>query len=403
MRAVFVCQQNPWKLDGGALIRNYWMVRALAQRYPLDLVTADDDAQSVPADFATSCASVARFPRPRGYASRRNRVLGMLRPHGSFFTSGSVSVALRKEVRHLTASRDVFVMIDLQMRDALPAGVPFVYNAHNAEYELLRRRAAIESSMFARAFVRLDAERIKPLEREFLSAACMIAACSLDDRRDFLRLAPAADEKILVVPNGVDLERYAQVARLAGEVRTIAVTGSYDWRPNRVGLMWFTRDVLPALCSLRAAGDFAIRIVGRMDTELARSLDALPYVTAVPNPADMRCELTRATIVAAPILASSGTRLRILESWAAGRPVVTTTPGALGLVCRNGHDIAIADGAQAFARALSRLLDDESARAAMRVAALQSVAAYAWPRIVERFLRESEPFIAPCASRARSG
>ncbi len=392
LRVAFICQQNPWKLNGGALIRNYWLVRALAERFRVDLITADDDCESVPPDFAAACASIARFPRPSGEASKRSRIAGMLRPRGSYFTSGSVTPALLHAVRKLTAAGGYAAMTDLQMRDALPAGLPFVYNAHNAEYELLRRRAGIEESLPARAFVAVEARRIEPLERRFLRDATFVAACSAADRDDLVRLLPAAAAKIAIVPNGVDVARFASIAAEPGDPGVILLTGSFDWRPNRVGLDWFLHRVLPALRHERAVGSFSVRVAGRMDAALAASLDALPNVRAVPNPPDMRAELAKATLVAAAILASSGTRLRILEAWAAGRPVVTTTAGAFGLDYRDGEELLVADEAAAFARAIADVLDDRGLAGRLRTAALARVRQYAWDRIAERFLGDGEPF-----------
>jgi glycosyltransferase involved in cell wall biosynthesis len=67
-------------------------------------------------------------------------------------------------------------------------------------------------------------------------------------------------------------------------------------------------------------------------------------------------ELARAKVAVVPVLAGSGTRLKILEAWAAGVPVVSTTLGAEGLGARDGESLLLADGGPAFAEAVSRLL-----------------------------------------------
>ncbi len=67
-------------------------------------------------------------------------------------------------------------------------------------------------------------------------------------------------------------------------------------------------------------------------------------------------ELARAKVAVVPVLAGSGTRLKILEAWAAGVPVVSTTLGAEGLGARDGENLLLADGGPAFAEAVSRLL-----------------------------------------------
>jgi glycosyltransferase involved in cell wall biosynthesis len=61
-------------------------------------------------------------------------------------------------------------------------------------------------------------------------------------------------------------------------------------------------------------------------------------------------------VAVVPLLTGSGTRLKILEAWAAGLPVVSTTVGAEGLPVRDGETALVADGGPAFAAAVTRLL-----------------------------------------------
>jgi glycosyltransferase involved in cell wall biosynthesis len=381
---VFVCQQNPWRLNGGALIRNYWMVRALAREHRVDLVTADDATETVPPDFAADCASISRFGRSAGTLRRVRRVLGALRPWSSYYTSGAVSAAMRRAVKLLAARPDTCVMIDLGVRDALlGTRAPFIFNAHNTEYELQLRRATYISQP-ARTLLRFEASRTKRLEADFVRRALLTAACSAEDRDELRRLAPSARERIAIVPNGVDVARYAAVAASIPASRTILVTGSFDWQPNVVGLEWFMSDVLPALRARSTALD--VRVAGRMSDALAAKLTARG-VTAVPRPADMRDELRGARIVLAPILPSSGTRLRILEAWAAGRPVATTASGAFGLRYASG-DLLVADDAPGLAAAAIRLLDTEELWTSVRAGGLERAADYDWQTIGERFLTE---------------
>ena len=67
-------------------------------------------------------------------------------------------------------------------------------------------------------------------------------------------------------------------------------------------------------------------------------------------------ELARSRVAVVPLLSGSGTRLKILEAWAAGLPVVSTTIGAEGLPVTDGQNLLLADGAGAFAEAVTRLL-----------------------------------------------
>jgi glycosyltransferase involved in cell wall biosynthesis len=381
-RLLYLCPENPWRLDAGGPIRNYWFVRAFAERFDVDLVTARATDDVLPADFAGACAEIHGIPAP----DRAARVLRALRPGGTLYTTGNVSAAMRAQVeRMLRERRYDAISLDLAMIEALPAScnVPLIYNAHNCETALLRRRAARESTLLRRAATAVDARRLAPIERRLLERSVLVAACSNADIEDLALLAPAARAKSVVVPNGVDCARYASVATSRADGKTILVTGSFDWQPNRIGLRWFLREVVPVLARRSAPGELRIRVAGRMDPSLAAEIGAVPLTTASPNVPDMRDELAGAAIVAAPILASSGTRLRILEAWAAGRPVVTTPEGAFGLEDSSdaGPSMLVRSGAEPFADALLGLVRSTLQREELRRGGLAQAARYDWRRI----------------------
>ena len=81
-----------------------------------------------------------------------------------------------------------------------------------------------------------------------------------------------------------------------------------------------------------------------------------PRIEVVGPVVDAVCELARSRVAVVPLLTGSGTRVKILEALAAGLPVVSTTIGAEGLPVRDGETALLADGAEAFAAAVTRLL-----------------------------------------------
>jgi glycosyltransferase involved in cell wall biosynthesis len=69
-------------------------------------------------------------------------------------------------------------------------------------------------------------------------------------------------------------------------------------------------------------------------------------------------DIAAAAIVIAPLRTGSGTRIKILEAWAAGRPIVATPLAAEGLRVQNGSNIVLAEDSAGFAAAVARLLSD---------------------------------------------
>lgn len=394
-RLLYLCQQNPWRLAGGGLIRNYWIARELAEAFDVDLVTADD-ALAAPQEYARRFRDIRGFARPRGIIARVRRGLAALRPGASLLTAGTVTPALRAHVARAAATeRYRAVIFDLNMLEALPKAVPRIYHAHNCETALLHRRASIERFP-ARLAVARDATRLRAIETRVLEEARLVVACSDADVVDFDKMLAAARTRCIVVPNGVDVAGYAGLRDAASMERSILITGSYDWRPNQLGLEWFAREVLPALRAIAGGRSFAVRVAGRMSGEYARKIESFDTIVAVANPPEMRDELARATVVVAPILASSGTRLRILEAWAARRPVVTTPQGAFGLDFTNDCDLVVRASADphAFAAALWRLLDDAALQRDVARAGFERALAYDWSAVGRGLLASVERAIA---------
>lgn len=393
-RVLFICKFNPWRLNNGAIIRNYWLVAALAQRFDVDLITADEGDANIPSGFAGWCDEIRSFPRPAGLQAKLFRIAGALRAQGTFFTSGSVTRKMQQYAAKLAAERSyAAVVTELGMIDAVPAGeVPVIYSAHNCEAALMLRRAELEP-VWSRIAMTVDALRLRRLETSLIERALVVTECSQNDVDDMVKYAPSIVRKAIVVPNGVDCATYADVAGSQGQPGIILVPGSFDWLPNRRGLMWFMNEVLPILERRLAGTQFNIRIVGRMHASFARELDKMsPRVTAVPNVPRMDAELRRASVVAVPVIASSGTRLRILEAWAAGRPIVTTPHGAFGLDHVDGVDLLSRSTPEQFADATAALLADKPQQDRLRDAGLGRAAAYDWAAIGANLLTGLERF-----------
>ncbi len=185
-RVLYLCGQAPWLRNGGALLRNYWMIDALAKKYAVDLVVADEPGP-IPASFATLVDDYAAFPRNGAQRGGFGRLARAAAPGASMLTAGWTSDALREYVANrLGQSPYAAIQVDLPMLDALPRrdAIPIVYNAHNCESALLARRAREERPHLG-AVLALDALRVRQQERALIARAAMVTACAGSDLADF--------------------------------------------------------------------------------------------------------------------------------------------------------------------------------------------------------------------------
>lgn len=183
--------------------------------------------------------------------------------------------------------------------------------------------------------------------------------------------------KIVTVRNGVDIDR---LKPQSGKRTTdLLFVGALDWFANREGLFWFFRTVWPKLIAERP--ETTACVVGRRPTpQLASFLGSLgPKVKSAFDVPDVAPFYHDAKIAVIPLLTGGGTRLKMVEAFAAGTPVVATSIGAEGIEAEPGQDYVVADDAEAQVHEIMRLLDDKALRRSIAEHARQvAVDRYSW-------------------------
>jgi glycosyltransferase involved in cell wall biosynthesis len=188
------------------------------------------------------------------------------------------------------------------------------------------------------------------------------------------------------VPAGVDAD-YFQPCKGEGErPATVGFLGSMDWMPNVEAVKWFAGDIFPVL--KEGVPGLRLLVIGRRPPPSIRALasqDAQIEVTGTVD--DVRPFLARCDLLVVPLLSGGGTRIKIMESLAAGLPVVSTAIGAEGLGLVDGEHLLIADSGPEFVAAVSRLIADEELRQRLIAAGRELVRTrYSWARATEVFM-----------------
>lgn len=246
--------------------------------------------------------------------------------------------------------------LDLAGYFPLLDGLPLICVHHDVQSGLLRRRAEVEGGP-RRAYLRLQAGLMEREEARWAARVTLNVVVSEADRRSLLARAPSA--RILVAPNGVDTGAWAPGRPGDGEPDDVVFVGGSDWFPNLDGITWFAASVLPRLRAERPG--LRCRWVGRATPAERERLAALG-VASTGYVEDPRPHVASARCVIVPLRVGGGTRIKLLEAWAAGKAVVSTTIGAEGLEAVNGENLLVRDTPEAFAAALAELLDSPDLR-----------------------------------------
>ncbi len=147
--------------------------------------------------------------------------------------------------------------------------------------------------------------------------------------------------------------------------REILFVGSFFYYPNEDAVLYFCRDILP-LMRQRLGSDIIFRVVGYSMPASFKSLADQAGVQLLGYKEDIASLYARATLTVVPLRAGTGTRLKILEAFSYGCPVVSTSIGASGLQVTHGEHLLIADEPESFAQACHSILESDDLAARLR-------------------------------------
>jgi len=258
------------------------------------------------------------------------------------------------------------------------AGLPSVLSAHNVDSEIWKGVAASHRPLtpaWARGWVRWQAMRAA--ERRGARVSDTVLCVSERDAGYFERFT----SDIVVVPNGVDDAFFASSLR-APAAEHVLFFGEYTYAPNLEGMRRFIREGWPALAAARPAARLRLAGAG-MPASLTRLARAAPRIDVLGFVDDLVAELEGSRLVVVPLWQGGGTRLKVVEALAAGRPAVGTALGVEGVGFRDGVHGALAETPAGLAAAAARLLADPDWTANAAVECRRLAEGFRWKRVTQ--------------------
>jgi glycosyltransferase involved in cell wall biosynthesis len=377
VRSVVVAKFVPWPPNSGDKRRTLGVVRALRTQGEVTLCAFagdHEDAASLEAE-GIEVRAVPLRRRPQDLAA------GLAR--GRSLTSARFwDPALGREVVAATSRTptDVLVIEHVQL---LPyaagarAGIR-VLDMHNVESSLTRRMARGRTGLW-RGVLTAEARALEAMERR-AGKFDVVAVVSELDRQTLAGVA--RHPRVVVLPNAWGRPTLLPRA----EAPVVSFVALMSWAPNLEAATWFCRTVWPHVTARVPAA--RLQLVGRDPSDGIRAL-AGPSVEVTGTVDDLEPWYQRTRVSVAPLLTGGGSRLKILESLAAGRPVVATAIGAEGLEDLVGRGVVVEDDPERMATALAELLTDEEGSARMgRLGAAAVETDHSWDAAVRPLLAE---------------
>jgi polysaccharide biosynthesis protein PslH len=389
VRILWIKADKLLPLHSGGNIRSYNILRQLNLRHEVTLFSyyagaPDPEYNAQLARHFPNAVCLATRKRDPGTLRRRYDYAVRLSRSEPYAVTRADHPKVRKALQTYFESRQFDVVICdflLPTRSIPPRPLlPVVLFQHNVESEIWRRHAETESNLLLKLLYRLEFRKMLAYERAILRRVDHIIAVSQHDRN--LMAAWVDPARITVVPTGVDLEEYSPQNSSTDKGLLLMFVGAMDSKPNVDAVEYFCAHIWPLI--LAKAPEAKFRIVGRNPSRRVRNLasKSVEITGTVPS---ISGHLREATAVVIPLRIGGGTRLKIYEAMALGKPVVSTMVGAEGLELTHGENILIADDPRSFADAACSLLQDAELRQRIGFSAAALARRNHWSVIARQF------------------
>lgn len=390
-RILIVSPYLPFPLTHGGAVRIFHLARRLSERYELILLTFRERQ-----DFVDYSRLASRFARVIVVDHDELRRQDPSVPEVvAQFRSRAMAAAIRQAAQeHAPDLLQIEYTQLAEYRDALP-DVPAVLVEHDVTFSLYEQLAGRESAPGQKqSRAREEFERWYRFESCWLQRYEAVAVMSEDEKQKATGAGAPAD-RVWVVPNGVDTERFQPPAVEPASTLELLFVGSFRHLPNMVGFEFLRGEVLPRVWKKFPA--VRVQVVAGPEHEkhwrkFAGNSDALkkpdPRIGIEGFVENLLPYYARAHVVLVPLRVSAGTNIKVLEALSCGKAVVSTPVGCAGLGLAEGEEILVAESAEDFALALERLLSDAAFRRKVEIRARQAaVERFGWERSAESAVR----------------
>ena len=405
MRVLHLTTEFPWPATSGGSVRTVSQLRILASLPEVESVTVLSVAE-VPVTEADRRALAAAIPKLRvlppifhpvhlfDFKRYVPRVVALRALRGVPYLAGKWdSPRVRKSLRRELADTavDVVYVDHLGMAQYLPdveierPSCRVVLDQHNVESDFFKQFADKQKGL-KRLVAQAEVRASVKFEKAALKNVQAVVAISDEDAKHFDALAGI---HAYVVPMVLPFERKE---RPRPKAPNLCYVGNLRWHPNVAGLDWFCRDVWPKIRARVPDATFEIAGVG-LKTDASgkpRVPDAwqVPGVTTVGFLEELEPLYQRSLAMLAPVFGGSGVRVKMLEGFRAGMPVVTTPDGAFGLPLSDGDEALVAADPDGFAERVEKLVKDEALRQRIREGGYRYLETYHSLRVAQDVMRK---------------
>lgn len=370
MRILFLTNLLPYPLDNGGKIKTFSTLKALSiMGNSVDLLCFSENSENDSGNvqkLKNICNDVQFIEHK--LTTKSNIKYMMAVAFKSLFSKYPFGIYKyeSKQMRDVIAKKikendyDIIYFEHLQMYKYFNSfdrkNVKFVLDQQNSESEIVYRTYQNSNNFLKKIFLNIEYNKIRKFEKKALSDVDKIYALSENDVESMKRLNVNL-RNFSVIPIGVIDNGIINKKEDKNKKLTLMFIGTLTWNPNNQGILWFVRNVIP---KLNESGiEYDLYIVGKNPSEelkeLCESYNNI-FVTGYVDDVDEM--YVKSDVMVVPLFIGSGQRVKIIESFSKGIPVISTSIGAEGLDCITDYNVVIADTDIEFVDSLRKMSDE---------------------------------------------
>lgn len=358
MKILFLTQNPPYPLDAGAKVRNYYVLRYLSQYHEIDLVTFVRRWDTKRPTLELPGITVRTVPLDRSPALDVMYLLSSRFGDSPFLVRRDWNKAMAHTVQELTTSTRYDAVYASQLTMAqylLTCGSKKILDEINVEWNVVKRVAETDYSLSRRFAARLEWQKVRKYESRIVAAFDHILTVTEDDR-DLLAATANRSVSISTLPICIDPETITPVKRERVS-NDIVFVGTMYYPPNADAAIWFGTRVFPIIQDHAPESRFII-VGSRPDAAVRKMSQRNPRIVVTGYVNDIGPYLAESAVFVVPLRSGGGMRVKILDAWARGIPIVSTSLGAEGIRVVRGENILIGDSCEDIASHVLRILRD---------------------------------------------
>ena len=358
MNILLLCNKSPYPpSEGGPMAMNSIVTGLIEAGHTVKVMAFNSDKyhvdiESIPEDYRkkTNIEFVNIDLRIKLFEAFKN-----LFSDESYHVKRFVSDEFNKRLIQVL-EKEQFDIVQLEMIYMAPyietirkhSKATIVLRAHNVEHKIWERMAKKTVFFAKRWYINHLVRTLKKYEMGILEKVDGIAAITLTDAAYFRRVTVTP---IIDLPFGVDIDKFNPVFEV-GDTPTFYHIGSMNWMPNEEAIKWFLKNVWNEVHE--RIPEAKLYLAGRNMPKwlLKKKKKNIIVMGEVPDAHEF---VNEHNIAIVPLLSGSGMRIKIIESMALGKAVITTLVGAEGIQYTECEDIIIADNVPKMVENICRL------------------------------------------------